>query len=470
MQDTTAAAAAHPYQETIPGLSVAPQAVEVDRFGEPWIRTAQQYGRALHEGGRGVLALCQRTGYRAWREDLYPVEVALELLRYYEGKRDVYLSMQRFRARRTVAQILSLSSLYVDIDFYTTRYEGWHPYGLLTVAEDVLDREGIPRPTMAIVSGRGLYLIWQHHHVKRSALPRWDACQKRLQQLLGHMGADPQAKDAARVLRPVGTRHRATGAPVESLIPVGQVYDFDALARKILPREPRTQAQLHDLSIRRAASGAKRPLEATRRAPEDYNARTLWEARLTDLQRLRELRWAEHMMRDYRSRWMFLSGVAMGWTIGIQDYENARQVYRRELSDLALEAAGWHDRRTLSQLGTVIRRTEAAWRGEKVEYGGEERDPRYHLSNQRIIDDLEIDAHEESHMQTIISADTRRRRDNAEKERKRREAGIPERKGKWHAEAVRLRRDEGLPYRAIGERLGVSHTAVRKVLSRSLET
>ena len=67
------------------------------------------------------------------------------------------------------------------------------------------------------------------------------------------------------------------------------------------------------------------------------------------------------------------------------------------------------------KLSSVVRRTFAAFAGEKVEYQGRQVDPRYRFSNQRIIEELEIDADEERHMKTIISDDERRQRDRVRK-------------------------------------------------------
>lgn len=163
--------------------------------------------------------------------------------------------MQRFRNRRRIAKLLSLSSLYADLDYYRAGYEGWHPYQVTDLVLDRLAAEEIPSPTLAISSGQGLYLIWQHEHIKRTALPRWNACQRRVGEVLRPFGSDAQAKDAARVLRVVGTRNDKK--PVYSLLPVGEIHEFNQLADQGLPL---TQAQLHDIRIQRAARSSQKSL------------------------------------------------------------------------------------------------------------------------------------------------------------------------------------------------------------------
>lgn len=415
----------------------------------------------MHAGGMGTVALAHNTLRGRWREHVYPVEVAVELLNHYRGMQNVYLSTQRFSGRRNIAKLLSLSSLYADLDYYRAGYEGWHPYQVLDVVLEKLAAAEIPPPTLAISSGRGLYLIWQHEHIRRTALPRWNACQRQLCQLLKPFGADAQAKDAARVLRVIGTRNGPE--TVCSLLPVGEVYEFNTLADQVLPM---TQAQIHDLRIQRAMRAAKRPSERLQSPPEGFNHATLWEARLTDLQKLRWLRFMDAQMSDYRHRWLCLSGVAMSWLA------SSPRAMRRELFELAAEAGDWSEDHTAGKLGSVVNRTARAFAGETVEYQGRRVDPRYRYSNQRIIEELEIDAGEERYMKTIISGDERRRRDREQKQRERRESGEVEmdrqeyltRAAKRRAAARRMAA-EGLKHKDIANALGVTRQAVGGMLN-----
>lgn len=412
----------------------------------------------MHAGGMGTVALAHNTSRGRWREQVYPVEVAVELLNHYRGRQHVYLSTQRFSGRRRVAKLLSLSSLYADLDFYKTNYQGWHPYQVLDVVLEKLEAAEIPAPTLAISSGRGLYLIWQHEHIKRTALPRWNACQRHLCELLKPFGADAQAKDAARVLRVVGTRNGPE--TVYSLLPVGDAYEFNTLADQVLPM---TQAEIYDLRIQRALREARKPQEKRQAPPEGFTQATLWEARLTDLQTLRWLRFMDAQMSDYRHRWLYLSGVAMSWLA------SSPRAMRRELFELAAEAGDWSEAHAAGKLSSVVNRTRRAFAGETVEYGGRQVDPRYRYSNQRIIEELEIDAGEERYMKTIISTGERQRRDRQRDEKRRREAGAMSRDQYLtraevrRAEAHRLAA-ESLSLRQIGKRLGLSHTHIKRLL------
>ena len=430
-------------------MAADPQ-LALDLFpGERWITDPRLYGEQLHRGGLGCVAIAQKTTRGSWKEMVYPVEVAIELLNHYRGREHVYLSMQRFRNRRRIAKLLSLSSLYADLDYYKAGYEDWHPYYVFDLALERLEAEEMPQPTLAISSGQGLYLIWQHEHIKRTALPRWNACQSRIGEVLRPLGADAQARDAGRVLRVVGTHNEKK--PVYSLLPVGEVYEFNRLADQVLPL---TQAQLHDIRIQRAARSSQKGLWTP---PEGFTQGTLWEARLSDLQRLRELRFMDAQMADYRHRWLYISGVAMSW---LTVNPNAM---RRELFELAREAGGWSEEHAAGKLSSVIRRTFGAFAGEKVEYQGKQVDPRYRFTNQRIIEELEIDFAEEREMRTLISDDERRRRDRARKNPEMDRQQYLTRAAKRRAQARRLA-SKGLSVRQIARELEISKSQVHRAL------
>jgi hypothetical protein len=265
--------------------------------------------------------------------------------------------------------------------------------------------------------------------------------------------------DAARVLRVIGTRHRQAQLPVEALTPVGEIKNFETLAKEILPVE---RSKLYDLRVQRALRSTTKDTERLVRPPEGFTKATLWEARLSDLQRLRELRWFGQPLPDFRDRWLFLAGVAMSWLA-------IPSVLRRELYALAEEVGGWSEGRARSKLHAVFRTAEEAAQGKKVKWEGLEIDPRYRLKNQTIIDILEITPEEEREMKTIISDEERRRRDKEEKRERRREAGGMTRKeyegraAERRAEARRMAA-QGMSVRQIGKRLGIHHTTVVKAL------
>ena len=324
---------------------------------------------------------------------------------------------------------------------------------MLDLALAALAGASMPEPTLAISSGRGLYLLWLHSPIPRAALPRWTACQRGLWETLKPLGADRAALDAARVLRVVGTVHGRAGAMVEAITPAGEARPFEELAGRILPVE---RAELSDIRVQRALRASRRASESHQAPPEGFTASTLWEARLSDLQRLKELRWFGEPMPDFRDRWMFVAGVGMSWLA-------VPAVLQRELFALAREVGGWTEGRTRSKLQAVFRTSREAAAGKRVEWAGVDWDPRYRLKSQTIIEWLEITPEEEREMRTVVSEGERRRRDRERKDPEMSRTEYLTRAAKRRAQARRMAA-EGLRSGQIAERLEISKRAVQMAL------
>jgi hypothetical protein len=103
--------------------------------------------------------------------------------------------------------------LFVDVDSYKVEWsKGKTPEQQAASFIYFCEQEGIPWPSLIIFSGRGLQAKWLlEYSIPRAVLLRWNACQKRLVDRLASYGADPAAKDAARVLRLVETVNSKSG-------------------------------------------------------------------------------------------------------------------------------------------------------------------------------------------------------------------------------------------------------------------
>lgn len=124
----------------------------------------------------------------------------------YYGMTNVYTSMNTFLTRRKdgdehsgrkVENLKHLNALYLDLDCYKI---GMTQEQVLFELENDYFGRSIPEPTFVINSGRGLYLIWKIDE-DRNALPRWTNVEKYLFEQCKDFNADPQALDAARILR-----------------------------------------------------------------------------------------------------------------------------------------------------------------------------------------------------------------------------------------------------------------------------
>jgi len=124
----------------------------------------------------------------------------------YFGMKDCYISQNSFLRPKTqdkpnggrlTTNLKHLNALYVDIDCYK---KGYTQEEVLFILENDYFGHVIPEPTFVVNSGRGLYLLWRINE-DRNALPRWKKVEDYLIEQCAELGADPQARDAARILR-----------------------------------------------------------------------------------------------------------------------------------------------------------------------------------------------------------------------------------------------------------------------------
>lgn len=439
------------------------------------LQTPSDHVRVLHREARtGAVAVVHRPGGR-WVERA----IGLRELEHYVDSLpdglDCYGSQGRFAGRRRVASLITIDSLWVDVDYHrTARYAASGPADVLYALLGHCDGQGIPAPSYVLGTGRGLCAVWLHDVLPRAALGRWQGVQAALQERFAGFGVDAASRDAARVLRLVGSRNTAADRPVRCLFPaVGEPwrYSIDELASVLLPYRSAGEAD------RERARRPQRPLAGLRLAATAGRSTSagpwaLWGRRLEDLHALRELRWFGPLPPGHRDRWMFLASVALSWMV-------PAHLVRREVLHLARQALGgaWTREAVLRDMGAALRRAEAAASGQLVEWppgSGELVDPRYRFRDGTLVDWLDITPEELALLPTtgqlgpasLAARQAHRGRagglvGGAESGRRRRKA-VADR----DREIGRLRREEGLSPGAIGARLGISRGAALKALAR----
>lgn len=416
-------------------------------------------GRKLSPNGRWTQG---KSPYHPWELDAVLYDIA--------GAPDIYLSQNRFEGARQVLQqhVRELAALYVDIDYYDLpELAGHAPEAVLELALDRLRSAGMLEPSLALCLGRGLYLIWLHSPVGWKELPRWQDCQYRIWRILKPLGADPRSRDAARVLRIVGTTNSKNNGLVYAVHYTGLRRGFEELAATILLADLDEDEELGgaDLYDMRAQHAARREYKAPRYRTE----RSLWLARWADLQTLLHLRYGEEQMTDFRDRWLFLSGVAMSWITDPPEPE----FFERELLGLAEQAGGWSNERSRAKLQAVFKRVRMVARGLKVTWQGVEVDPRYRFRTEVIVQWLEIEPREQCEMYNLIGAEEKRRRNTESRRQKRRAAGLRSRSHydqtrsaslqEKRATVRRLQNEFNLTIAEIAQVMGVSARTVRRL-------
>lgn len=399
-----------------------------------------------------------------------------KVLSLLDKKRDTWMSQAEFiRPNRRVVNLLRLGLLFADLDTYRVpALVGRTPEALAASVLYFCGEEGLPLPSVLIYSGRGIQAKWLlEGTIPRQALPRWNACQRYLVDRLAHVGSDPMAKDASRVLRIVETVnsksgevcrvvHVQSGADGEPIR-----YNFEYLAEALLPGARWTiEQQRQELAEQRERRATKKPFLLVPGGKagnlRGFSGRQLAWDRLEDLRKLAELRGGvsegsrmQHLF--WRLNFLLLSGAT-----------NSKQMYH-EAAALARELdPQWNCRS--KELMTLFSKAKAYEAGEKISFGGKDYAPLYTPRNDTLINLFGITTDEQRQLKTIVSQTEAAERHRKREECRRRASGAVDREtyleaaNSKQAKAQSLRR-EGLSVRAIAKQMAVSVMAVSRYIN-----
>ena len=424
----------------------------------------------LHGQHQARVGLAHKSAAERWNDHGGTVdhETASALVLDLAARRDwdTYISRSGFStAHRRVADVSALPAVFVDLDTY--KVPGLDGF----TTDELLDRilaqhPWLPVPTMSTSSGRGHYLEWVFARpLDREHLPRWQLVETALIDLLAPFGADPQAKDAARVLRIVGGVNQRNGAEVLGY-QSGPTITFERLERLVLthaapvrsaPRRPRLEAFDGGGVVEARGSAATAAQRAQHLKPYQ-----LAYDRMQDCSTLAGLRGSPRM-RDYRHRLLWVYAVSGAW------YWSTLDQAQDELQHFARNHFDRADRYNPKRVQTVLDRMESQLVGrvQRIE-NGERVDWRYKQTNHYIIRLLGITSEEQRQLKTIIGADEVKHR----RTERRRRAGMVER-GEWLSPAqerrssVLLMRSRGMTQSAIARELGITQGRVSQILKGS---
>jgi hypothetical protein len=379
-------------------------------------------------------------------------EVARDALSRWVDQPDVYVTPNEFYNWRLIKNTAALRALFVDID----ARGGEDVHRKVEVALAALEAAGVPEPNCIVYTGRGAHLYWLIERTPAWALPRWQACQRRLVKLCD---GDRMSADATRVLRVVGTVNskasdfRVTAEPIHPIR-----YSFDFLADQILEK---TRAEIRDLRAQRIARQLDIIVPTTqgKRYGSIYER---WALVYRDLHAIVAHRWPGVPIEDgHRDTVLFHMANALSWFTLSEALDNEIEAVARQITPtLSAEQAR-------SYCSSVLRRavgTTEKGREQRYRYG---RETLYQQLSPLIPDDLL------PNLRAIIPNDLaadRKRERNRESERRRRAAAgaVPRDEFLAPANERRLQahtlRRQGLTQRAIADVMQISLGAVNKYL------
>lgn len=413
------------------------------------LQTPQDHYRRLHSEAHGIVLVWERLAAGNRWVKLHPRSDSIpSILAGHEGGEDRFISVNQFHSWRVVRQLKSLRTCYVDIDGCTNL-----SWVLEAVANALL-----PSPTMAVLSGRGLHLYWQIEAVPAQALPVWQRLQVEISERLAREGVpvDMRARDCTRVLRLVGSRHSATGEEVRGVVLQDWRWTLHELADEVLgyrQAQPQRTAEVRSLDAARVRAG--RQPRTSSGSIYDW-----WRLVYEDLLRIGDANLLG-IPEGYRDAWLFLYAVSLSWFAGPEALAAEVEAVARSYTP------GLRAPEVRKAVAPTLQRAEAAQRGERVLWAGQERDPRYWFKRETLLQWLSpvIPADLYPELRAIVPEELRQvrrtQRDRARWADHNSGQGYRSSNEQRRADA-RLMRAEGRSVREIAAALGVSVGSVHK--------
>lgn len=389
-----------------------------------------------HSDAKGCVIIAQKN--HGWHESGFSASQLQAAVASIDRNADTFASQNSFLfpARRT-NNIKQLRSLYADIDCYRNALT---PEQALWQLEHDFFGSILPLPNLVVMTGRGLALTWYLKPAPAEALPLWQFAEDWICKQLQHLGADPAATDAARVLRLAGTINSKNGATVQALECHNHKLDLKDWKRNWLPVKPTKTAK------------GKR----TGKVNLLLTTYSLHYQRMQDIQKLVLIR---HGHCDgHRELILFLFRY-----YGLLFYKDVKSALDAvlNLNKQFAYPLPWRE---------VARDTKSA---ERVI----ERGRQYNYTNRKLIGILDITEEEQRQLKTLIGTSEKYRRSNERREKARRSAGQMDRSEYLSTQqkttqerimAIRelLERQPGIKQSEIATKLGIGQQYVSRLMKQ----
>lgn len=369
-------------------------------------------------------------------------QTVAELLDKARGLVDVYATPNSFYLPKRASQnIRHFRSLFIDLDL--------DAYGKAETVYQVIlmaEAETIPEPTMIIDSGRGVHLYWRIEHAPVGAAWTWQELEDYLYKQLRHLGADPKATDAARLLRLPGTINSRNGAMCHIIKETDHTYSMYELREQFLnikPKKPKTKKQKGEVKYL-------------------FNHYSLHQARLSDLITLCRIR--DYNMTGQRN--MTLHCYAYWLGVITRDYSEL-EAATLELNSQFTEPLPEPAVKTITRC--VPKAIEAFLNDEETPFGK----AGYNYRTATLIDRLNITEQEQRKLKTMIGKREKYRRKNTARNKARRnENGFTEQEQRTVdlLSSINALKAKGLKQFEIAEELAISPSYVSRLLRSTNKT
>ena len=372
----------------------------------------------------------------------------------YKGQEDVFITPNTmYIPSRKVENIRQFRALFQDIDCEKI---GLHKSEVMYIVWIMYYEDKIPKPSLAVDSGRGLHLYWIIKNAPYGAIQTWQELQDYLYHQLKPLGADIRATDGARVLRLPNTINSRSKTECNVLYSELIEYSMYDLREKYLNYKPKS----HKLKIQQTKKVDKKVINN-----KFFNSYSLHMARAEDIQMLCKLR--NYDVKGHRN--MIIHCFAYWKGIYIRD-EFELQNTVKELNNSFIDPL--KENEILSIVRSVGKAIDKFIDYEQGIRSGEDkrvtkgmRDKGgYWYKNETLIERLSITKLEQKHMKTIIGTDEKYKRNN-ERRTPRNENGLTKREQQKQdrLDKIKILLERGINQSNIAKELGISRQAVSKL-------
>jgi hypothetical protein len=419
------------------------------------VNQAQYHAWFHHKGADGFITVAKKENGKFKQMHYHPEKLAAKLTEWMG--QDVFFSQNTFLyPKRSIQSIRQLRSLYVDLDFYLLNYD---PNWVLEKLQYEYFGQLVPDPNIIIFSGQGVVLIWLIEPVPYKALPLWQAVQNYFLKQLSDLGGDPKAVDAARVFRIAGSINGKNGVEVKAEFRHDYRYTLRQLQFDYLPE----LEEVVKPTKKKKRTGRKKKIVHL------FNTYSLHQARLNDLIKLVELRNFE--VTGYRELICFLYRY---WTACFMN-DPDEALNQTKMLNLQFSVPLRN-----REVEMATKSAEKAWEARNNEEANRIAQEKgypgagYNISNNKLINWLDITEEEQQHLQTIIGPTEKRRRNTRYQRQKRREQGLATRGEYLHQEYEKtqdklsmlveaMKRNPGMKGKELAELLGVTPARITQL-------
>lgn len=378
-----------------------------DRNNFYTITSGQSHYDNLHPNPIGVVFIWRKNEQSDRWKRLKPNDSCIPVLLSEQlNQPDRYISVSEFHGWRIVAQLKSLCACFADID------------GDGTVTSDMclkaVSDAGLPSPTFVIQSGRGIHLYWCIDPAPAKALGVWQNIQNTILNKLKEQGlpVDMVAKDCTRVLRLAGSINSKTNTHVHGFSVNSFKWTLHTLCNEVLGyrfgkeeeklkkgleldrnRDKLEQdkkqraladdierdAKVRDFRAARIRKGLK-PQDAPRGVSKG-SIYEWWQLVYQDLTTIGDQ--LGGIPYGHMDTYLFIYSVALSWFCSSDALRSEVLLVAKKLMP-QLKAS-----EVKKAIDPNIKRVEKFLAGEKVEWQGQQRDPRYWFKRQTIFERLE---------------------------------------------------------------------------------